>query len=177
MNLPLVIASTLLMLVMNSAQGDTIYKYYDKHGNAVFTDEPVKGAEPLEVPKVSTVPAMPVPKTQPAAPKPLPFAYDSIAITAPEPEENFINNQGTFTVAVQVQPRLRSSDRIQLYFNGQPQGEAKAVTSFPFTNMDRGSYKVEAEVVNQDGKPMGRSEAVTFFVRRPSINQPQRSQP
>ena len=166
------ILSAALACTITQAQSEAIYKYYDKNGNLVFTDEPVTGAEPLELPKVTTIPAMPVPKSTPPEPKPQPFSYQSIAISAPQHEENFINNQGTFTVTVALEPALRRSDQVQLYFNGQPQGEPKALTSFSFTNMDRGSYTVEAEVLTKDGKPMGRSGSVTFFVRRATINRP-----
>lgn len=154
------------------AQAAKVYKYTDENGNTVFTDEPVKGSEEMDVKPVATIPAIPVPKSEPAPSKEAEFEYSKVEITQPAHEENFINNQGTVTVQVAIAPNLRPGDAIQLYFNGVPQSKPGKTTNFPFNNLDRGEYITHAVIFDKAGKQVGKSEPVTFFVRRSAIKAP-----
>ncbi len=158
-----------LALLSKPAIAEKVYKYEDENGNVVFTDEPVKGAETLDIKPVPTVPALKVPTPVDQEPQDKPFSYQAIKITQPEHEENFINNQGQVTVTVSLTPKLRPSDQIQLYFNGEAQGKPQSATVFPFQNLDRGSYSVEAEVLDKTGKSLGKSSPVSFVIRRASV--------
>ncbi|MVF13866.1 DUF4124 domain-containing protein [Ketobacter sp. MCCC 1A13808] len=161
-----------VMVISFSAQAETVYKYTDKDGNTVFTDEPTKGAEKMDVKPVATVPAIPVPKNTPEeSQEKTAFEYKDIKITSPQPDENFINNGGKATVSVSLDPSLRAGDTIQLYFNGIPKSEPVRSTYFPFDNLARGSYAVTATVRDKDENVVGKSDTLTFYIRRSAIPQ------
>ncbi len=167
---PILLAAA--MTISFSVQAEKVYKYTDEDGNTVFTDEPTKGAEELDVKPVATVPAIPVPKTNPNGKKDeKSFEYKEVKITSPQADENFINNGGSVNVSVSLTPSLRAGDTVQLYFNGIPKSEPVRSTFFPFENLDRGTYAVTATVQDKDGNVVGKSENVSFHVRRSAIPQ------
>lgn len=152
-----------------SAHAERVYKYTDESGNTVFTDEPVKGAEQLDVQPVATIPAIPVPKSTAPTAQAEEFTYTKVAVTQPADQENFVNNEGTATVQVSIEPNLRGGDVVQLYFNGIPQGEPKKGTAFPFKNLDRGEYKTHVVIFDKDGKEAAKSDAISFFIKRAAL--------
>ncbi len=155
-----------------SAHGATVYRYTDENGNTVFTDEPVEGAKKLDVKPIATVPAIPVPQPTPAPPKEEPFKYTSIKITNPSNEQFFINDPGQIQVVVSIAPNLAQGHQVQLYFNGSPQGDPKAGNVFRFKQLDRGEYRTHALILDENGKEVGKSDTITFFVKRHSISRP-----
>lgn len=168
------ISALLVILALISAPSFAakVYKYTDESGNTVFTDEPTSGAEELDVKPVPTIPAIPVPKAAPAPAATSDFKYNKITIVTPTNEEYFINNQGAVTVQVAVSPNLRRDDKVQLYFNGSPRGGAQKSTSFSFQNLDRGEYATHATIVDKNGKEVGKSNTITFFIKRSTAPRP-----
>lgn len=167
-------SATLLVIlfsISSTAHAERVYKYTDEEGNTVFTDEPTKGAEVLDVKPVPTVPALQVPLDSAApATETVEFSYEAVAVTSPQQDESFVNNGGNVNVAISLKPSLRQGDVVQLYFNGSTQGAPQSSAHFSFENLDRGSYTTTAAVFNREGKEVGRSnEAVTFHVRRSAI--------
>jgi len=121
----------LALFICSPVQAEKVYKYTDESGNIVFTDEPVKGAEEMDVKPVATVPAIPVPQnTAPTSTEEAPFKYTKVAVTKPNNEENFINNEGNVTVQIAIAPNLRAGDAVQLYFNGIPKGDPARAPPF-----------------------------------------------
>ena len=159
-----------LALIGPSLQAATVYKYMDEDGNLVFTDEPVEGAEKLNVQPVPTVPAVPVPASsgEPQQQE-KPFSYNQITIVTPSAGENFVNNGGKVTIQVAMSPELRPSDKLQLYFNGEPKGKPQSSTVFDFNNLYRGEYVTRVVAVNEAGEQLGQSDTITFYVRRSAI--------
>jgi len=160
----------ILALISTPVLAAKVYKYTDSNGNLVFTDEPVKGAEELDVQPVPTIPAL-VPQPKPAdagapADSSGPFAYSKMTIILPSDGEHFVNNGGTVSVQVALSPALRKTDKLQLYFNGNPQGEPQRATTFNLSNLDRGEYSAQVAAINNQGKEIGRSDSVTFYIRR-----------
>lgn len=164
------LSAAVLLLVSTSLWATKVYKYTDKDGNPVFTDEPTKNAEELDIKPVHTIPAIPVPKASPKdSGKEATFKYDSIQITAPKNEENFINQGGNVTVHVSLTPALRSGDRTQLMLNGTPKGNASTTTSFPLLNLPRGEYLATVVILDAENNEIGHSNSVTFFVRQSTV--------
>ena len=168
----------LALFICSPVQAEKVYKYTDESGNIVFTDEPVKGAEEMDVKPVATVPAIPVPQnTAPTSTEEAPFKYTKVAVTKPNNEENFINNEGNVTVQIAIAPNLRAGDAVQLYFNGIPKGDPGSRTTFPFENLDRGEYVTQAVIFDKEGKEMAKSDPITFYVRRAALKKQPRPQP
>lgn len=161
------IYTILLLLASTPLWAEKVYKYMDEDGNPVFTDEPTKNAEELDIKPVHTIPAIAVPKPAPTSTDTKgPFQYDSIKITSPKNEENFINNGGNVTVQLSISPALRPTDKIQLMLNGTTKGNASTTKSFPLLNLPRGEYLTTVVILDEKNKEVGHSNSVTFFVRQ-----------
>ncbi len=160
------------LLVTPFCLAETVYKYVDENGNTVFTDEPRKGAETLDVQPVPTVPAIPVPPpTKPAAKKEG-FKYGKVVIVQPENQKNFINQVEPILVQVALSPSLRSGDQLQLVLNGAPKGSPVSGTQISVDSLDRGTYQASVKVLDKDGKEVGSSTSVEFYVKRNSMLMP-----
>ncbi len=165
------ILATLALICTPVLAAETVYKYKDASGNTVFTDEPVDGAERMDVEPVPTVPAV-IPKPTPApeaTPTEKDFSYNKMTIIIPSDGEHFVNNGGNVTVQVALSPSLRKTDKLQLVFNGSPHGKPQKGNTFNLSNLDRGEYVAQVNAINNKGKEVGKSDTVTFYVRRSAI--------
>lgn len=57
----------LALLTAGTAFAQTIYKSVDPQGRVIYTDKPVEGAKPVDLPPVTTVPGVKPPEKKPAA--------------------------------------------------------------------------------------------------------------
>jgi hypothetical protein len=151
-----------------------IYKYTDANGNTVFTNQPPEGqaAETVELPPTNTVQAQPV---ESAAPTDAPAAsaqpYGVLALTDLPSEEALRANNGTFSVGVQIDPRLQPGHSLRLLLDGQPYGQPSNVPRLQLVNVDRGEHSLAVEVLS-GGQSLQRSASVTFTVQRVNTNSP-----
>jgi hypothetical protein len=156
-----------------------IYKYTDSNGNTVFTNQPPEGqaAESVELPPTNTVqPQQPVVTEQPKENAQDQAAYGRLALTDIPDDEALRANNGTFTVGVDIEPRLLPGHSLRLLLDGQPYGQPSNVPRLQLTNIDRGEHSLAVEVISGD-KQVQQSPAVTFTVQRVSTNSPARVQP
>jgi hypothetical protein len=164
--------TTLLFAFTASAQ---IYKTTDEHGNVVFTDSPPADSastQKIEVRQPNTAPApasqaAPPPASEPAEQEVTTY---EVAITAPANETTIPNGPGNFSVTGSVKPSLSTELALQLFMDGEPRGEPQRSTTWDLVNVFRGAHSLTIGVVDQQGKSIAVSDAVTVFVHRPSIN-------
>lgn len=151
-----------------------IYKYTDANGNTVFTNQPPEGqsAEAVELPPTNTVesqqPAAVEAQETTAAAGP---AYQVLQLTDIPSDEALRANNGTFTVGVDIEPRLQAGHLLRLLLDGQPYGQASNVTRLQLVNIDRGEHSLAVAVISGD-KQIQQSPAVTFTVQRVNTNSP-----
>ncbi len=170
------------MLVLLSgfcaANAQEVYKWVDEDGVTHYSDQPVPGAERVQITTRPGARAAPRP-TRPAAaaraseqpPEPeRPFSYESLAFASPTAEQTLWNIGGTLDVRLNLQPGLRSGDRVRLYFDG----EAQTINGLQaqLSEVWRGTHNLQAEVVDQNGALMIRSEPIRFYVQQTSILNP-----
>ena len=167
----------LALFAIQTSSATTVYKYIDENGNLVFTDEPRKGAEELDVQPVPTVPAIPIPAPPPAKEKPKDFKYNKIVIVSPEDQKNFINAVDPVVVQVALSPNLRDGDKIQLLLNGEPKGTPISSTQFTLDNLDRGAYAASVQILDKEGNEVGSSPSISFFIKRNSVLMPKPVKP
>ena len=167
----------LTFFTLQTAFAATVYKYVDENGNTVFTDEPRKGAEVLDVQPVPTIPAIRVEKPTPRASPQEAFRYGKIVIVSPTDQHNYINEVEPIVVQVATSPGLRSGDQLQLMLNGAPKGSPVSSTQFTLDALERGEYSVSVKALDADGKEVGSSPSIQFFVKRHSKNMPTRPKP
>ncbi len=161
----------LLIVAILPALADTVYQRVRPDGSIEYSDQPLPGSVPRELPEVQTYEAQPLPPlTPPPAVKQAPAvpAYQSLRITQPVDDQTVFHDAAGVGVTVMVRPNLRPGDRVVIYVDGQP------VAAGPSTNLtiptpDRGTHRLTAEVQNAGGDPVLRAPTVTFHLRQHSL--------
>jgi hypothetical protein len=94
-------------------------------------------------------------------------------VAAPANDEVF-DNPGAVSARVDVEPALQANHRLQVFVNGSVFPEWPA-NQFAYTlNVYRGSYRLNARVVDANGRVLCAGSAITFHVRQPSLLAPGR---
>jgi len=151
-----------------------IYKYTDANGNTVFTNQPPEGqaAEAVELPPTNTVESQPPSVVEQAEPAAAQVAsYKVLQLTDVPSDEALRANNGTFTVGVQIEPRLQPGHLLRLLLDGQPHGQAANVTRLQLVGVARGEHSLAVEVLSGD-QPIQQSATVTFTLQRVSTSSP-----
>jgi hypothetical protein len=148
------------------------YRWVDENGVVHYSDRPVEGAEQIVLPK-SSPPSRPVATfaretADPDAGEPQePFSYETIEVVSPAPEETLWNIEGVLSVALDIQPALRPTDQLRVYFDG----EVRRVSgnNFQIQEVYRGAHNIQAEILDANGEIVGRSQPNRFYVQQNSI--------
>jgi len=160
----------LLMLVALPAAAE-IYKYTDAEGNTAYSNQPPQGttAQTVNLPPLNSVQQQaPV---APMAPAPRQRnddnvqAYRTLQLTDIPSEEALRANNGTFTVGVLIDPRLRHEHRLRLLLDDQPYGQPANVPRLQLVNIDRGDHRLAVQVLLND-RVVQQSPTVTFTLQR-----------
>ncbi|HEY0289575.1 MAG TPA: DUF4124 domain-containing protein [Pseudomonas sp.] len=156
-----------------------IYKYTDANGNTAYSNQPPNGtkAETVELPplnRVNTVTPSPAPATAPqnqgqATQKGA--AYQTLQLTDLPDGEALRANNGTFTVGVQIEPRLQPGHLLQLLLDGTPYGQPTNVPRLQLMELDRGEHSLAVQVL-QNQQPIQHSQTVTLTVQRVHVGKP-----
>lgn len=172
---------TCLLLTLALPASAQIYKYTDANGNTVFTNQPPDGsaAQSVELQPTNTVemqvpPASTTGSAGSAAEPAMP--YRTLRLTDLPSAEALRANNGSFSVGVELEPRLAANHRLRLLLDGQPYGQASNVPRLQLTNVDRGEHSLAVEVLSGE-RSIQQSATVTFTVQRTSINSPARAAP
>jgi hypothetical protein len=163
------------LLLLAGAVLAQAYRWVDKDGIVHYSDRPEPGAEVVQLPvyRPSSGPPAPVPgsrlsrREEAPAPADQPFSYQSLSIAAPAAEQTLWNIEGVLNVSLSLQPALQSGHQVRLYFDGTPR--MVSGTSFQLEEVYRGSHNLQAEVIDQTGKLMIRSEPSRFHVQQNAI--------
>jgi len=160
--LPLVV----LLLVTLPAMA-TVYKYIDKNGNLVLTDQPVPGAVEVPLHPVMTMPALKGDlQPQPVKKKDSKISY-TITITSPAANAIFYRNQDdSIALAVSVDPALQPGSVLQLEVDGKPVDN----TELEVDQLDRGSHNVSAAVIDNKGELVTQGPSNVFYVQQHVAN-------
>lgn len=167
----------LLMLVPVALAGT--YKWVDKDGNVHYSDKPVEGAEPVELPEPMVFDS---PKLQPRASrpdnesekrKPEQPGYADFNFISPKEDQVFWATGGEVPVQLAIKPGLRPGHRVLLYFNGElTEDPPMAGLGTTLTGAFRGAHTVRAVVVNPAGDEIATAGPVTFHIKQRSIANP-----
>ena len=80
-------------------------------------------------------------------------------------------NNGTFTIGVQLQPRLQPGHLLQLVLDGNAYGQPSNVPRLQVVNLDRGEHSLAVRVIN-DQQIIQQSPTVTITVQRVHLGKP-----
>jgi len=166
----------LAVLLLGGSVFAQAYRWVDEDGVVHYSDRPEPGAEEVQLPtyRPSSGPTTPPPSSrfsqrneQQAAAQEQPFSYQSLSIASPAAEETLWNIEGVLNVSLSLQPALQSGHRVRVYFDGTPQ--MVTGTSFQLQEVYRGQHNLQAEVIDQSGRLMIRSEPSRFYVQQNAI--------
>ncbi len=169
----------LLGLLASGAVFAEAYKWVDADGVVHFSDRPQPGAERIELP--TDTPGRPRPTTAYSSAATTsaaandadgettePFVrYSTIEIASPAAEETLWNIGGELEVAVNLQPGLQPGHQLRIYFDGSPR--VVNSTRFRLEEVWRGVHNLQAEVIDQSGEVVSRSQPNRFYVQQNSI--------
>jgi len=162
------------LLAVNAALADA-YKWTDEDGVVHYSDRPEPGSERIDLGAATRSgprsPAAAAPGPSPgeeasnAGDKP--FAYTSLEISAPAPEETLWNIEGILNVSLALNPALQPNHEVRVYFDGV----ARTVegTNFQLEEVYRGVHNIQAEVLDETGKLMIRSLPNRFYVQQNTV--------
>lgn len=168
------IAFLLLLLLPAASASADLYKWKDEQGNTVYGDNPPKHvkAERLTPPPLSTYPGSTAGAQKPAATvRPAEgkddVLYRQLSIASPGHDEAIRSNSGEVTVQVRSDPPLDTAagHKIRVYLNGRSMATQPAST-FTLTEVERGTHLLYAEVLDNAGKSLRKSEIVQFHLLR-----------
>ena len=151
-----------------------VYRHVDENGNIVYSDTPTPGAEKISIDEIQTVAPGEVPQfVYTPAPKDV-SAYTNLAIVSPENNSVIQSDETNITVNAVVEPvlNLRAGHYLVVYLDGN---EAASGTSpqFMLTNLERGTHTVNIAIMDQAGKQVMSSPAVSFTLYQHSALHPQ----
>ena len=165
---------TSLLLSLTLPVSPQIYQYKDANGNTVYTNQPPQGqdAEQVQLPPTNSV-EMKVPSSTEAVESTALASqtYKLLALADLPSDETLRANNGSFSVGVQIQPKLSPGHRLRLLLDGQPYGQASSSTRLSLTNIDRGEHSLAVEVLS-GGQSIQQSSPVTFTVQRVNTQSP-----
>lgn len=173
------------VLVACSAQATTIYRTTDAQGNVIFTDDPNRGGEPVQLAPLTVIPARSEgrqaepPRVEGTAPRASqspgqPFMpYDTFRIRSPEHGGDLpASYAGNLQVELAIVPALRPDHRVRLLVDGQVSQTAMHTSAFMLTNLPRGEYVLQAELLDAQGQIRHRTAPVSLYVQRSNATLP-----
>jgi hypothetical protein len=165
---PILLLAGLLVSTVFAAE---VYKWVDDDGVVHYSDQPEPGAEKIQVGESNTFTGR---RAQPRADDgdeeqqdEQPVGYESITVSSPGAEETLWNIDGVLNVTVSLNPALRPGHQVRVYFDGTPQ--MVTGTSFQLEEVWRGVHNIQAEVLDETGKLMIRSQPNRFYVQQNTV--------
>ncbi len=150
------------------------YTWTDDSGVVHYSDRPQPGAKVIELETASgrrsrtTARANNSANANNASAAPAEaFAYQTLEITSPAPEETLWNIEGTLNVTLALTPPLQTGHQVRVYFDGTPQ--TAQGSSFRLQDVYRGVHNLQVEVIDETGKLMIRSLPNRFYVQQNSV--------
>jgi len=174
------ILALLVLLAAPFAAAGEAYVWTDEDGVVHYSDRPVPGAKRIELAEPNST-RSPAPRRGAAAndaepdagddgetvDSAAPFRYESFAVASPGAEETLWNIEGVLNVSLALEPPLQSGHQIRVYYDGEPQ--IVTSTRFQLQEVWRGVHNLQAEVLDETGNMMIRSQTNRFYVQQTSV--------
>jgi len=171
--------STLLVsLILSTSVHGEMYKWVDEDGNTNYSDvQPFKNADTHVSPEINTTPAVKAPKPQAAEEDPVSTqqtVYQFFKIASPEHNATIRDNQGNFSIGLEIQPALntRQGHYISVLLDNKVIHNKLTSLSAQFSNIDRGTHQISASIKNKRGKTLLSTDSISIHLHRKSILKP-----
>jgi hypothetical protein len=168
----------LLGLFAGSGAHAQAYTWTDENGVVHYSDLPQPGATEVDLGQYSAPTATQARPARPVTPvtsrddepEPEVFSYESLVVASPAAEQTLWNIGGLLNVSLALSPALRPGHQVRVYFDGNPR-EVSGL-SFQLQEVYRGAHNLQAEVLDENGRLMIRSQPSRFYVQQTSILRP-----
>jgi hypothetical protein len=169
----------LLIGAVGTVSAET-YKWVDAQGQTHYSDRPPpEGAKQVELIPAQTYRAPTSSPARPTTPAQRPgagaagAAYSEFEMRRPQSGAVIPNSGGAVSVELRIDPALQPGHSIYLYLDGKRvDGLPTSSTSLQLTNVVRGDHQLIAAVVDNGGKSVVSTPAVTITVRQTSAAKP-----
>ncbi len=152
-----------------------VFRSVGPNGEVIFSDQPSKGAQEIDIPPPAsnTYQPVPVPNFTPYVPPSKPTNHNSannyslFYVSFPGKEETLWADTGEVTIQLMIEPGLQPGHGLVYILDGQaiPHNGLSLLQ----TNVARGEHKVSVEIRDNTGTMVLTTPPVTFFVRRPTV--------
>ncbi len=171
--------SALLAVAATSAVAATVYKWVDDKGVVHYSDQPHPSAQTVELKSAQTYTADTSSGSSTSSSSGSPTGGERVASYAvcelyrPENDEVFMNTD-TVVAKLRLEPALLPGNKVAIGLDGKRQtNQPTTGTDFTIT-VERGTHSVIAVVEDSLGKELCRTSPITFHVRQPSKQAPNR---
>ncbi|MAG76560.1 MAG: DUF4124 domain-containing protein [Colwelliaceae bacterium] len=165
--------TTLILIVLLSlpvqAYQAKVYVWRDENGVLVFSDSPRPGAEEVKVEEKNDVLPSVDTSILDITPQVIEDKYE-VVVTQPEQNATIRDNSGSVFVSGGIKPIFKRGFTVQLILDGKVYEKPQTHSMFALRNIDRGEHQIKLELLNEKGKVIASSEAVTFYMHRARIN-------
>jgi len=154
-----------------------MWKWTDANGVVHYSDIPAPGATEVGITvaqgQPGAAPAAPSPGTSSSpAPADQAVVYRSLNIVQPQNEASYFEADAVVDVQIDSDPALADGDSIYLYLDGKRIGNSGDSLSYSLPSVERGAHTLTAAIFDSQGNQKIRSQAVTFYMKQPTINSP-----
>ena len=170
-----IVSIPLLSLVLSTlsltAAAQAVWKYVDEKGVTHYTDQPVPGAEKVQMRSGNS--AAPTTAQNDTAPSPRAaqqVPYRNFEIVRPSDQGSVVNTGGALQVTMVLVPTVVTGHSISLYLDGKRvEGFAVNTLDFELQNVERGTHTLMGVVTDENDRRILESNKVTFTMRQKSI--------
>lgn len=158
-----------ILLLSGLTQAAEIYRYTDKQGHTVFTDQPnpTRKAQSVELSTPNQMQSSIQSLDNSVSPTqllPTQPTYQLGFVNLPEGNA-FRANDGNIVLQSSLSPDLLDDHQLQLLVNGQPLTALTQSPIFYINNLDRGAHSLTLQVV-QGEQVIASSPVITIYVLR-----------
>jgi hypothetical protein len=167
----LLILLTLSIAAPVNADTAKIYVWHNERGELVYSDTPRPGAE-----EVKTTPGNIIQLSTTLETQVLDIASQKIAedyqvvINHPNDNATIRDNTGSVYISGSIKPIFKRGLKIQLILDGKPHLKPQTHAMFSLRNINRGEHQIKMQLLNEKGKVIALSKAITFYMHRASVN-------
>ncbi len=163
----------LALAIATPVNGSTakIYVWRNEKGELVYSDMPRPDAEVVITRPGNVIKSSTSVETQVLDIKTKKITEDyQVVINHPKDNATIRDNTGSIYISGSIKPIFRRGLKIQLILDDKPYLTPQTHTMFSLKNIDRGEHQIKMQLLNEKGKIIALSKAITFYMHRASVN-------
>lgn len=164
----------LALLAAPAFAGQTVWKWVDEKGVTHYSDQPIPGAERVDISTGNRADSRPVSNPSPTPSRSSSPAavqeYTSLEILKPVSQETLVNTGGIVDVRVRFDPDLQAGHSLVVLMDGRKVDGSGS--DFSLRDVPRGQHTLVAIIQDGRGRKLKESPSIQFNLRQESIAQP-----